>query len=54
MDEKKTKQGEAIRKSAETQAEAKSNRPVKNVPVIRMPSIAAAMLAQSRRRITSS
>jgi hypothetical protein len=52
MNEKKTKQDEADRKSAETKGEAKSSKAVKNVPLIRMPSVAAVMLALSRRRIT--
>jgi len=54
MDEKKTKQEEADRKSAGTKGETKSSKAVKIAPLIRTPSIAAAMLAQSRRRITSS
>ena len=54
MDEKKTKQGEAVRKPAEAKAEAKSSKVVKHVVLTRTPSIAAAMLAQSRRRITAS
>jgi hypothetical protein len=51
MDDKKTKQDEAVRESAETKGEAKSSKAVKNAPLIRKPSIAAVMLAQSRRRI---
>ena len=52
MDEKKTKQDEAVRKSGETKGKTKSSKAVKNAPLIRKPSVAAVMLAQSRRRIT--
>jgi len=52
MDEKKTRQGEAIHKSAETKSETKPTKAVRNAPLIRRPSIASAMLAQSLRRFT--
>jgi hypothetical protein len=54
MDEKKTKQEEADRKSAETKSETKSSKEVKTALLPRMPSIAAVLLARSRRRITAS
>jgi hypothetical protein len=52
MVEKKTKPGQPVRKPAETKGETKSSKGVKNAPLIRRPFIAAAMLAQSLRRIT--
>ena len=54
MDKKQGKPREAVRKVVETKREAEVDRAAKDAAWTRMPSIAAVMLAQSRRRITSS
>jgi hypothetical protein len=53
MNEKKKEQGQPVRNSAETKGEAELRGAKKNPPLTRMPSMAAVLLARSRRRITA-
>jgi hypothetical protein len=54
MDEKSKKQAQTVRKTPEKKGEVEVSRPAKNAASTGNPSIAAVLLARSRRRITYS